>query len=88
MKPGKEILLAIASPDERFKDQAMVLEGDIEESESEHDEEDPGVCPRCHGRKEREESAPPLQVSMPPKMRRAWNRNLEDTIPAPGALGL
>ncbi|PBK87540.1 WD40 repeat-like protein [Armillaria gallica] len=83
VKPGKEILLAIASPDERFKDQAMVLEGDIEESESEHDEEDPGVCPRCHGRTEREESAPPLQVSMPPKMRRAWNRNLEDTVPAP-----
>ncbi|KAK0474935.1 hypothetical protein IW261DRAFT_1497893 [Armillaria novae-zelandiae] len=83
VKPGKEILLALASPDERFKDQAMVLEGDIEESESEHDEEDPGVCPRCHERKEREESAPPLQVSMPPKMRRAWNRNLEDTVPAP-----
>ncbi|KAK0458492.1 uncharacterized protein EV420DRAFT_359122 [Desarmillaria tabescens] len=82
VKPGKEILLAIASSDERFKDQAMVLEGDTEESESEH-EEDPGVCPRCHGRKEREESAPPLQVSMPPKMRRAWNRNLEDTSPAP-----
>lgn len=83
VKPGKEILLAIASPDERFKDQAMVLEGDIEAPESENDEEDPGVCPRCHGRKEREESAPPLQVSMPPKMRRAWNRNLEDTVPAP-----
>ncbi|KAK0185826.1 hypothetical protein F5146DRAFT_1068065 [Armillaria mellea] len=82
VKPGKEILLAIASPDERFKDQAMVLEGDIEESESEHGDKDPGICPRCHGRKEREESAPPLQVSMPPKMRRAWNRNLEDTVPA------
>ncbi|KAK0210266.1 hypothetical protein DFS33DRAFT_1291878 [Desarmillaria ectypa] len=86
VKPGKEILLAIASSDERFKDQAMVLEGDIVESESER-EEDPGVCPTCHGRKEREESAPPLQVSMPPKMRRAWNRNLEGTSPALGALG-
>ncbi|KAG7453000.1 WD40 repeat-like protein [Guyanagaster necrorhizus] len=74
VKPGKEILLAVASPDERFKDQAMVLEGDIEESESESGEDS-----------EREESVPPLQVSMPPKMRRAWNRNLEDASPTTDA---
>ena len=73
VKPGKEILLAIASPDGTFKDQAVILEGDLLDSgESSEEEEDVGGIIeddvfdwKLVGR------------TIPPKIRRVWTKQYE-----------
>lgn len=69
VKPGKEILLTVASADGRFKDRPLVFEGDLPTEVSASDEEE-----------EAEEEVmflPPIAQAIPPKMRRAWTKRTE-----------
>lgn len=79
LKPGKELLLTIASVDGRFKDQIVLFEGHLRGSDGDSDhegttqvEEEPQVI-------EEEEEIP--QAAMPPKMRRQWTRRVEEVSP-------
>jgi hypothetical protein len=69
VKPGKEILLAIASQDGRVKDLPVIFEGDLATSEESSEEGDAvGV---------NEERAFDFQLAgqvVPPKMRRVWTK--------------
>lgn len=77
VKPGKEILMAVASADGRFKDQAMVFEGDFLGEESSDAEDKTQVAeeegPVYH---------PIVGQAIPPKMRRAWIKKAEEVSPA------
>ncbi|KAJ6497154.1 hypothetical protein C8R47DRAFT_334718 [Mycena vitilis] len=80
LKAGKELLLTIASVDGQFKDQPVMLEGDIKglDDDSDHEgttqvEEEPQVI------EEEEETIP--QAAMPPKMRRQWTKKVEEVSP-------
>lgn len=77
VKPGKEILLTVATQDGSFKDTAVVFEGDLPGDESDSVEED--ITPAV---KEEEEEMyyPPLGHAIPPKMRRAWTKRIEEVI--------
>ncbi|KAJ6606344.1 hypothetical protein DFH09DRAFT_6292 [Mycena vulgaris] len=77
LKPGRELLLTIASRDGRFKDQVVMFEGNLRGSDQDSDhegttqvEEEPQVI------EEEEEVIP--QAAMPPKMRRQWTRKAEE----------
>ncbi|KAF7359195.1 WD40 repeat-like protein [Mycena sanguinolenta] len=83
VKPGKELLLTIASEDDRFKGQGqnVVFEGTLRgaEEDSDHEgttqvEEEPQVI------EEEEEEIIPESV-MPPKMRRQWTKRVEEVRP-------
>lgn len=75
VKPGKEILLTVASPDGRFKDQAIIFEGDLPGPDEASDEEnDTQVA-------EEEEDVYIPPVGLPPKMRRAWTKKVEEVSP-------
>lgn len=73
VKPGKEILLTVASEDGKFGDLPVVLEGDRNTLQS--SEEDNFSQPA------NEEKQAPINSrvsqSMPPRMRRAWTKKLE-----------
>ncbi|KAJ7243435.1 hypothetical protein B0H12DRAFT_1131088 [Mycena haematopus] len=76
LKPGKELLLTVASVDGRFKDQNVIFEGNFggfdEDSEgTTQAEEEPQVI------EEEEEEIIPEAV-MPPKMRRQWTKRVEE----------
>ncbi|KAJ7494505.1 hypothetical protein B0H11DRAFT_939618 [Mycena galericulata] len=81
LKPGKELLLTIASVDGRFKEgQLVMFEGDLrgKDDDSDHEGttqvgEEPQVI------EEEEEMIP--QAAMPPKMRRQWTRRVEEVSP-------
>jgi hypothetical protein len=77
VKPGKEILMAVASSDTRFKDQALIFEGDLSSGNESSEEEDVGDVV--------EEDIPDSQFTagqaIPPKMRRAWTKRFEDVSP-------
>jgi hypothetical protein len=80
LKPGKELLLTIASVDGRFKDQVVMFEGNLRGSDEDSDhegttqvEEEPQVI------EEEEEIIP--QAAMPPKMRRQWTKKVEEVSP-------
>lgn len=80
VKPGKELLLTIASADGRFKDRVVLFEGNLRGSDEDSDhegttqvEEEPQVI------EEEEEIIP--QAAMPPKMRRQWTRRVEEVSP-------
>lgn len=73
VKPGKEILLAIASVDGRFKDQPIVFEGDISCSTSASDEED-----KTQVAEEEDILLPTSGGAIPPKMRRAWTKKADE----------
>jgi hypothetical protein len=73
VKPGKEMLLTVASPDGYFKDQAVIFEADLTASEEMPDEKsDTQVA------EEEDIYLPPAGEVIPPKMRRAWTRKVED----------
>ncbi|KAJ7677277.1 hypothetical protein B0H17DRAFT_1079814 [Mycena rosella] len=82
LKPGKELLLTVASVDGRFKDRVVLFEGDLRRSDDDSDshegttqvEEEPQVID------EDEEFSIP-QAAMPPKMRRQWTRKVEEVSP-------
>jgi hypothetical protein len=63
----------VASPDGYFKDQAVVFEADLTASEEISDEKsDTQVA------EEEEVYLPPAGEAIPPKMRRAWTRKVEE----------
>jgi hypothetical protein len=72
VKPGKEILLTVASEDPRFENQCLVLEGDqLGASDTPGSDEDIVVV-------KKEEAVPSLGGAIPPKMRRAWTKKNGD----------
>lgn len=78
VKPGKEILLTVASEDGLFKDRPIVFEGDLMgEEELSSAEDDTQVA------EEEEEVTyiPPPAPVVPPKMRRGWTRKVEEVSP-------
>jgi len=76
VKPGKEILLAVASDDGSFTDQAVIFEGDLlgsDESTQAEEENHPTNVEHV------------INVPLvPPKMRRTWNKAHEQVSVAPG----
>jgi hypothetical protein len=70
VKPGKEILVSMASTgdEDQFGEQPIMFEGDALDFEAGDDTEDETVVV---------EPPPPVRQAMPPKMRRAWNKQLE-----------
>ncbi|PFH53593.1 hypothetical protein AMATHDRAFT_171530 [Amanita thiersii Skay4041] len=73
VKPGKEILLAVASEDGRFKDLPLVFEGDPPSAET-FDES--ANLPIIEDEK-RVSFHPPVSHTVPPRIRRAWTKKLE-----------
>ncbi|KAF8229556.1 hypothetical protein L208DRAFT_1459814 [Tricholoma matsutake] len=73
VKPGKEILLTVASPDGCFKDQAVIFEADLTVSE-----EIPYETSDTQVAEEQEVYLPPAGEAIPPKMRRAWTKKVEE----------
>ncbi|KAF5386987.1 hypothetical protein D9615_001964 [Tricholomella constricta] len=71
VKPGKEILLTVASHNGPFKDQPVVLEGDTLSAGDTSDEEDDTQVAD-----EEDTYLPP--AAMPPKMRKAWAKKPDD----------
>ncbi|KAI6037011.1 hypothetical protein PISMIDRAFT_114703 [Pisolithus microcarpus 441] len=75
VKPGKEILLAVASEDGTFTDQAVIFEGDLSTSSDSNSEEEKEVEQQIM-----QDEAPPDSPSthhVPPKMRRTWTKQLQ-----------
>ncbi|KAG6375894.1 hypothetical protein JVT61DRAFT_2761 [Boletus reticuloceps] len=82
VKPGKEILLAVASDDGSFTDQAVIFEGDLcTVSDSNSDEEEEVEKQIAH---DDTFSDPPISHIIPPKMRRTWTKQHEQVSSAEG----
>ncbi|KAG1899960.1 uncharacterized protein F5891DRAFT_335164 [Suillus fuscotomentosus] len=72
VKPGKEILLAVASEDGSFTDQAVIFEGDLVASDTQPDAE----------QETQDDVEHVVEVPfVPPKMRRTWNKAYEQIAP-------
>ncbi|KAG6873364.1 hypothetical protein C0995_016473 [Termitomyces sp. Mi166 len=67
VRPGKELLLMLESENGPFKDQPVVMEGDLNSSEETSSEED-----NPQDADKEEFFVPPVKEAIPPKMRRAW----------------
>ncbi|KAL4065203.1 hypothetical protein J3A83DRAFT_431717 [Scleroderma citrinum] len=78
VKPGKEILLAVASEDSPFTDQAVIFEGDLSTPGSTSEEEE-----EVEKQIVQDDAFPdsPLTHIVPPKMRRTWTKQLEQVSP-------
>ena len=76
VKPGKEILLAVASEDGSFTDQAVIFEGDLLGSDDTTQVEE-----ETHTTNIEHVINVPF---VPPKMRRTWNKAHEQVSVAPG----
>ncbi|KAF8894760.1 hypothetical protein BD779DRAFT_1502773 [Infundibulicybe gibba] len=76
VKPGKEILLTVASEDGRFKDQPIIFVGDPLASDATSDEE-----VETQVAEEEDAYIPPIAQAIPPKMRRAWTKKVEEVSP-------
>lgn len=74
VKPGKEILLAVASEDGSFTDQAVIFEGDLF-----------GADAQTEAEQETQDNADHVvEVPfVPPKMRRTWNKAYEQVSVVP-----
>lgn len=97
VKPGKEILLCVATEDGAFKDIPLVFEGSAtpeitlpepsnKRDAMELDKEDKGNKKDEKEEEDEEEDNPfdsPVRQTMPPKMRRAWKK-VEDPKAAVG----
>uniref|UniRef100_A0A0W0FMV8 Uncharacterized protein n=1 Tax=Moniliophthora roreri TaxID=221103 RepID=A0A0W0FMV8_MONRR len=77
LNPGKEILLTVGEG--QFKDQPILLEGDVLDAQSSLYEEDSTTQV---AEEETPASSPMPSFALPPKMRKAWSRKLEAS-PAP-----
>ncbi|TFK69660.1 hypothetical protein BDN72DRAFT_840149 [Pluteus cervinus] len=77
VKPGKEILLTVASDDGRFKDQPIMFEGDLPVASEASDEE----AETQVAEEEEMSFLPPVEAAIPPKMRKAWVRRVEEVTP-------
>lgn len=74
VKPGKELLLTVASSDERFKDRALMFEANPSSSAETSDAEE-DVEEDTHVAEEEPAYEPPIPIVVPPKMRRAaWTK--------------
>lgn len=73
VKPGKEILVALGSADGRFKDRAVMFEGDLCGTDDDSDDED---IVRKPAKKDSKDV--PMGNAIPPKMRRTWTKKLEE----------
>ncbi|KAG2139005.1 hypothetical protein DEU56DRAFT_331024 [Suillus clintonianus] len=75
VKPGKEILLAVASEDGSFTDQAVIFEGDLLGSDT-----------RTEVEQETQTNIEPVVdvPFVPPKMRRTWTKAFEQVSVVPG----
>lgn len=74
VKPGKEILLAVASEDGSFTDQAVIFEGDLVASDTQPDAE----------QETQDDVEHVVEVPfVPPKMRRTWNKAYEQVSVVP-----
>lgn len=78
VKPGKEILLAVASEDSSFTEQAVIFEGDLSAPDSTSEEEE-----EVEKQIVQDDALPdsPLTHIVPPKMRRTWTKQLEQVSP-------
>jgi hypothetical protein len=72
VKPGKEILVTLASVDGRFKDRAILFEGDAADFEESSDDEGVAKTPK----KDSSTGFPEVRV-IPPRMRRTWSNRFE-----------
>ena len=74
VKPGKEILLTLS--DGKYKDQAIIFEGDLPGEETSSDEEDDTEMPA-----EEPVIIPPAPDILPPKMmRRTWTKRTSEQV--------
>lgn len=82
VKPGKEILLCVATEDENFKDIPVVFEADTTSSESAGE---PGSHPfpmEVDSEEDEEEVAkPPVRHVLPPHVRRTWHKKVPEEPP-------
>ncbi|KAG6898222.1 hypothetical protein C0992_002236 [Termitomyces sp. T32_za158] len=80
VRPGKELLLMLESENGPFKDQPVIMEGDLKSSgDTSGEEDDPQDT-------DKEESfIPPVKEAIPPKMRRAWAKVDDITLVTPPA---
>lgn len=72
VKPGRELLLTVASPDGFFQEKAVVFEADLTGDEEISDEKSYTQAP------DEEVYLPPAGEAIPPKMRRAWTKKAEE----------
>ena len=72
VKPGKEILLTVASEDGKFGDLPVVFEGDRTTPQA---SEEDGCSPPADEKKGPVNSR--VSQTMPPRMRRAWTKKIE-----------
>ena len=73
VKPGKEILLALS--DSKYKDRAVIFEGDLPGEETSSDGEDV-----IEGEVEEELVILPSRDILPPKMRRTWTKRVSEQV--------
>ncbi|RXW22718.1 hypothetical protein EST38_g3141 [Candolleomyces aberdarensis] len=88
VKPGKEILLCVATEDGAFKDVPLVFEGsavpEISHEEPSKEQDAMEVDKKDEKAEDDEEEDPlasPVRQTMPPKMRRTWQKKVEDPKP-------
>jgi hypothetical protein len=73
VKPGKEILLTVS--DGKYKDQAIIFEGDLPGEETSSDEEDDTEVAVVE-----EPVTLPARDILPPKMRRTWTKRTSEQV--------
>ncbi|KAJ2926350.1 hypothetical protein H1R20_g10743, partial [Candolleomyces eurysporus] len=91
VKPGKEILLCVATEHGAFKDVPLVFEGsaipEISHEEQSKEQDTMEVDKKDEKAEDDEEEDPfasPVRQTMPPKMRRTWQKKVEEPKPVPG----
>ena len=72
VKPGKEILLTLS--DGKYKDQAVMFEGDLPGVQIDSDEDDDAQM-----MEEEPTTLPPRDI-LPPKMRRTWTKRVSEQV--------
>lgn len=82
VKPGKEILLAVASEDGTFTDQAVMFEGDLSSAFDSNSEEEEEVEKQI-AQDDIVPDSPSTHV-VPPKMRRTWTKQFEQVSSVAG----
>lgn len=71
VKPGKEILLAVATPDGRFIETPVIFTGDL------FVPNDPRECPVSLQLPQNQTARVQQPITMPPKMRKTWSRRVQ-----------
>lgn len=90
VKPGKEILLCVATEDGAFKDIPLVFEASAipeishEEPGKKQDAMEVDKTDEKEDDEEEDPLASPVRQTMPPKMRRTWQKKVEEPKPVSG----